>query len=86
MNGEIDLLAEQRVFDFLHEQPLAADFREGRFLQAIARGLDDNDPARRRAGGRQPRGDGVRLPQRKLTATGAETELNHLVIWYLVIG
>ena len=32
----IDLAGEQRVLDFLHEQPLAADLRERRFSQTIA--------------------------------------------------
>ena len=43
VNGEVDVAAEQRIFDLLHEQPLAADFRQRRLLQAIARGLDDDD-------------------------------------------
>ena len=51
VHGEIDVAAEQRVLDFLHEQPLAADFGQRRFLQPIARRLDDDDLAR---AGRRP--------------------------------
>ena len=42
--------AQQRVFDFLHEQPLAADFRERRVLQPIAGRPDDDDLHARAAG------------------------------------
>ena len=52
VDGEIDLVAEQRVLDFLDEQPLAADLRERRVLQPIAGGLDDDDAARGSAGSR----------------------------------
>ena len=45
VHGEIDVAAEQRILDFLHEQPLAADVRQRRFLQAVARRLDDDDLA-----------------------------------------
>ena len=65
---------EQRVLDFLDEEPLAADLRERRVLQAIARRLDDDDAARRAAGGGDPRRDGVGLPQRELAAARAESE------------
>ena len=43
VHGEIDLAAQQRVFDFLDEQPLAADLGQRRILQAIARRLDHDD-------------------------------------------
>ena len=65
VHGEVDLAAQQRVLDFLHEQPLAADFRERRFLQPIARRGDDDDAAGPPAGGGDARGDRRRL------ATGA---------------
>ena len=44
---------EQRVFDFLDEQPLAADFRQRRVLQPIAGRLDDDDAAGRAAAPRR---------------------------------
>ena len=45
MNGEVDLAGEQRIFDFLHEQALAADLRQRRLGQPVARRLDDDDLA-----------------------------------------
>ena len=47
VDGEVDLAGEQRVFDFLHEQPLAADLRERRLGQPVAGRLDDDDLALR---------------------------------------
>ena len=35
VNRKVDFMAEERFFDFLDEQPLAADFRQRRLLQAI---------------------------------------------------
>ena len=66
---------EQRVFDFLHEQALAADFRERRVLQPVARRLDDDDPARVAARLLETRGDGVCLPQRQLAAARPQPQL-----------
>ena len=43
VHREVDVAVEQRVFDLLDEQPLAADLDERRVLQPIAGGLDDDD-------------------------------------------
>ena len=82
VHGEIDVAAQQRVFDFFHEQPLPADFRERRFLQPIARRLDDHDPARRAAGLRDAPRDRVGLPQRELAAAAAEAEFLSGSVWH----
>jgi hypothetical protein len=50
VDREIDFAIEQRVLDLLDEKPLAAGFGKRRLLQAVARGLDDDDLARRSAG------------------------------------
>ena len=36
VNGDIDFIPEQRVFDFLDEEPLPAGLRESRVLELIA--------------------------------------------------
>ena len=41
MHGQVDGSIEQRLFDFLGEQPLAADIRERDVGDFVARGLDD---------------------------------------------
>ena len=58
---------EQRVLDFLDEQPLAAHLGQRRVLQPIARRLDDADLARAAAALEQRR-DRARLPQRERAA------------------
>ena len=75
VHREIDVAAQQRILDFLHEQPLSANLRERRVLQAIAGRLDD-----RRSGtaGRPPAAiraaTVVRLPQGELAAARAESK------------
>ena len=87
VHGQIDLPAQQRVLDFLHEQPFAADVRQRRFLKPIARRMDDLDPARRTAGCGNSAGDGVRLPERELTAARPEAKFSHgMKIWNLAFG
>ena len=70
----IDHVAEQRVLDFLDEQPLAADLGERPLLQPIPVGLDHDDRAGRTAGGGDARGHRAGLPQRELAAARAETK------------
>ncbi len=77
VHGEVDLAAQQRVLDFLHEQPLAADLGERRLLQPIAGRLDDDDLAGRAARCPTRRRGRARLPEGELAAAGAETELVH---------
>ena len=77
VNGQVDVAGQQRVLDFLHEQALSADLRQRRVLQAIARGLDDDDLAgcagrRLKALGHQPR-----LEEGELTSSTAETKRGH---------
>ena len=43
VHREIDVTDGERVFDFFHEQPFAADLRERRFAQPISGRLDDDD-------------------------------------------
>ena len=52
VDGQIDLAGEQRVLDFLDEQPLAADLRQRRVGEPVARRLDDDDLAVRRRSSR----------------------------------
>ena len=71
--AEVDLAAQQRVLDFLHEQPLAADVGQRRVLQLVARGPDDDDLAR--LARRSPRSARRRYSPRhegELTAARAE--------------
>src|SRR5439155_16479013 len=75
VDREIDLVAQQRVLDFLHEEALAADVRDWRLLQAVARCLDDDDAARRSAAFGEARLDGVGLPQRERAAARPESKL-----------
>jgi hypothetical protein len=72
VDGKIDVAFEQRVFDFLDEQAFPADFRERRILQAIAGRLDDDDAARRPAGGRDARRNRVRLPREVAAARSSQ--------------
>jgi hypothetical protein len=43
MDGNVDAARQQRILDFLGEQALAADFREGAVLNPVAGGFDDVD-------------------------------------------
>src|ERR1700730_385590 len=43
VDGDVDGLFEQRVFQFFDEDPLAADLRERRLLELVAGGFDDDD-------------------------------------------
>ena len=72
MDGEVDLAAQERVLDFLDEQPLAAGFRQRRVLQPIAAGLDDDDLGARRRARSMRAATVLRLPQRELAAARAE--------------
>ena len=84
VHGEIDVAAEQRVLDFLHEEPLAADVRQRGFLQAVARRLDDDDLA---APGRRPLdalGDEPGLKERELTSSAAEAKRVHCAGFFVV--
>ena len=74
VDRQIDLTLEERVFYFFDEEALPADFRERCLLQAIARRLDDHDLAGRPARVGYACGDGVRLPERELTATRAQSK------------
>src|SRR6266516_4408972 len=74
VDGKVDLAAQQRVLDFLHEQPLAADFGERRVLQTIARSLQDDNAAGRTAAGGNARRHRIGLPKRELTPAGAESK------------
>jgi hypothetical protein len=76
VDGEVDVVAEQRVFDFLHEEPLASCFGKRSLLQLIPGGLDDDDAARRRAVRRQSFGNRIGLPQRELAAASADAEFH----------
>jgi hypothetical protein len=35
VDGEIDFVAQERVLDLLHEEPLATHLGQGRFLKTI---------------------------------------------------
>ncbi len=77
VNGEIDVAAEKGLFNFLDEQPLAADVRQRRFLQPISRGLDDDDLRSLSICRGQALGDQPRLEQRERAPAAAKTEGGH---------
>jgi hypothetical protein len=82
VHREVDRAAEQRVFDFLDEEPLAADFGERPLLQPVPIRLDDDDAARRTAGCDDARRDGVGLPERELAPSRPEAKfLNVIHAW-----
>ena len=66
-------LAEQRVFELLHEQALAAGIGQRAVLDAVAAGLEDDDLACRARRDKQVRHH-VGLDQRELGAAGADAE------------
>ena len=43
MNGDINLTAQQRLFDLLDKNTLASNFDEGNILHDVALGFNDND-------------------------------------------
>ena len=43
MHREVDALVDERFFDLLGEETLAADFGQRPVLDAVTRGLDDHD-------------------------------------------
>ena len=75
VHGEVDLAGQQAVFDFLHEEPLAADLRQGGFGEpspdVLMTTISQSMPAcvLSRARG------GVRLKQRELTAARPELQV-----------
>ena len=73
VHGEIDAAAEERVFDLLDEQPLAAGVRERHVLQAVSRRLDHADLARASVTFEQSR-HRVRLPEREGTASRSDPQ------------
>jgi hypothetical protein len=44
VDGEVDVAGQETVFDFLHEETLAADLRQRRVGEPVARCLDHDDP------------------------------------------
>ncbi len=73
MDGEIDLVLQERVFQFLDEESLAAGIGQAPVLDAVAGGLEDHDLA-----GTVFRGEAalhhVGLHERELRATGSKTK------------
>jgi hypothetical protein len=76
VNGDIDLAAQQRVFDFLDEEPLSASARERGILQAITRGLDGDNAARGPADRGNASSDCLRLPQGQPAASSSKPNLS----------
>lgn len=77
MNRDVDPAIEQGLLDFLGEEPLAADFRQGPVLDPVAGGLDDNDLERvfgKRMGRHQPVAGFMSLRQRQLAASRADAQ------------
>ena len=74
VNGEVDVACEQRILDFLHEQPLASDLRQRRLAEAITRRFDDDDLAERSRAIAKECGHGVGLIKSERAATGADPE------------
>src|SRR5882724_3089066 len=74
---EVNGFVQQRLFQFLDENSLAADLRKWRLLHFVARRLDDNDlrfhPRRRK----QPLANGFRLPFGQQAAARADSQYPH---------
>jgi hypothetical protein len=68
---EVDIAREQRILDFLHEEPLAANLGQGRLLQTIAGCLDDDDLAVRSACRLNPLGYEPGLKEGELASPAA---------------
>lgn len=74
VDGEVDLVAKQRIFDFLDEDPLTADRRERRLPVLVTGCLDDRDPAGRPASRRDPGGNRTSLPLGEPASARAKAE------------
>ena len=74
VHRQVDLVAEQRILDLLDEQPLAADLRQRRLGEPVARRLDDDDLRAHAGLLTQQRGDGVGLEERQLAAARADSQ------------
>ena len=76
VHGEIDLLAQQRVFDVLHKQPLAANTRQRVMTVSIPCGANHHEFGREsRVLLPQGRSDPAGLPEGHGTTAGAETDV-----------
>jgi hypothetical protein len=75
VDREVDLALQQRVLDFLDEQPLAPDLGQRSILKLIAGCLDDDDACGRCAAVSQTRCDGIGLPEGELASARADAKL-----------
>ena len=73
VDRQIDPLGQERLFDFLDEEPLAARVGERLVLDSIARRLDDDELGSAAPPFEQGR-DGPRLPERQLAASRADAQ------------
>ena len=74
VHRQVDGAGQQRVLDFLDEQALAADLRQRRVGEAVARGLDDDDLGLDAGALEQQRRDRACLHQRQRAAARAEPQ------------
>ena len=77
VDGEIRLAREERLLDFLHEQPLATNLGQGCFGEAISRRLDGDDFGCHAAPFTQSGSDRARLEQRELAAASCDSKRSH---------
>jgi hypothetical protein len=77
VDGQVDITAQQRIFNFLDEQPFAPDFGQRGILQTIAGGFDDDDVAAWAIQRLDPGRDESGLKKGELTAAAAEAKRGH---------
>ena len=75
VNRDIDGVGQQCPLDFLGEDAIAANLRQGHIAHYIAGRLDFDEFHRTRRGQRpKPVGDEMRLPQRQRAATSTDSQ------------
>ena len=77
VDGDVDLAGQQRVFEFLGEDALAAEGGQGPGLVQVALGLDDDDLGRHPRAGGQEVADVMGLPEGEVAAAGAQADGFH---------
>src|SRR5204863_4169280 len=77
VDGEVDGAFEQGILDFLDEQTLAADLRQGSIRKVVARGADDDGFGVDAGRGAELHRDRTGLKQRELAAARSDAKLHH---------
>ena len=77
VDGQIDILRQQRFLQFLDEDSLAADLRQRSLLHFVARGLDNDDFGFHAGDLEQLLAHEFRLPARQNAASTANAQRPH---------